>query len=383
KDVARCLQKMSISKNINSYPPNLIPSLREIVSRVIFKRSCSKDFDLICTEGAQSALAYCMLTFVNRGDEVIITDPGYFFFEPPILTAGGKIKRITLSKKNNFRIDIESLKKKITPRTKIIIICDPINPFGTIQTEDELREIIKIANKYNIIVLNNITHSFHRLNVNAEHSPMSSLRGANSKNVITIAGLSHGYGLAGLRIGFLGAHPEILKSVLSIKSALTRINTNLLTQYAAIAALKDKEYIHNCGNLLRKNFSFLKDIIYGIPALSFIIEPDYGFFACVDTSKIKASSQELTVALLKRHCAVYPSDGLGNTKASSYIRINFSTPHRKHFTWLKKALPEAIKEAETRKYGKAVIDFFKSVGTKRALKIIKDIESGESLKNKN
>jgi len=93
----------------------------------------------------------------------------------------------------------------------------------------------------------------------------------------------------------------------------------------------------------------------------------------LDTSRIKASCQELTIALFKRKCAVYPSDGLGDEKATSYLRINFSTPYKKHFKWLSEALPEAIKEAETGRYRKAVISFFKSVGAKGTEKIIRDI----------
>jgi len=375
RDSIRQLRSSSTAKNLTNYPPNIIPELKEISAKVVFKRECGKYFEIIATEGAQAALAYCILTFVNPKDEVIITDPGYFFLEPPIILAGGKVKRIPLSEKNNYRIDLESLKKQITKHTKVIIVCDPINPFGTVQEKKQLEGIVDIANKHNIIILNNITHSFHRISSSIKHYPMSALRKKDLRNVITISGLSHGYGLAGLRIGFLGGKPELLEAVLATKSALTRINISLPTQYAAIAALKDNRYIKRCDALLKINFLMLKEIINNVSPLSFVVEPEYGFFACIDTSKVKASCQELTVALLKRKCAVYSSDGLGNQKYTSYIRINFSTPHKKHFIWLQKALPEAIKEAETRKYRKAVVDFFRSVGTQRARKVIKELYS--------
>jgi aspartate/methionine/tyrosine aminotransferase len=375
KDVVSFIKKMTTIKNIFPYPPNIIPPLKKIAGKKIFKIKNQKNFEIICTEGAQSAIAYAVLTFINPNDEVIITDPGYFFFEPPIIMAGGVVKKIVLSEKNDYRIDIKSLKEKITSRTKMIIVCDPVNPFGTIQTKKELEQIINIADKHNIIVLNNITHSFHKLNNKAKHYPMSSIISGKKKNVITIAGLSHGYGLAGLRIGFLGGDPKLVGAVLSVKSAITRININLLMQYAALAALEDKKYFKKCSLLLKNNLSLLKSIIKSIPKLSFLVQPDYGYFCCIDTAKVKASSQELTIALLKRKCAVYPSDGLGSQKATSYIRINFSTPRKKHFIWLERALPEAIKEAETRKYKQAVIDHFKKLKTKRAVEIIRQIKS--------
>lgn len=373
ENVVNCLKKNTNSRNINFYPPNLILSLKRIAAESIFAKDCGRSFNIIGVEGAQAGMAYSIMAFVNPREEVIITDPGYFFLEPPVIMSGARIKRVKLSKKNNYRIDIESLRSKITRRTKMIIVCDPINPFGTIQTKEELKEIISIANRNNIIVVNNITHCFHQLNPEAKHYPMSALRGVDLRNVISVSGVSHGFGLAGLRVGFIAGNPRLLDSILAIKSAVTRININVLAQYAALEALKDRSYLKNCEAVLRGNFLLLKNIINGAFPLKIIIEPDYGFFACIDTSKIKASAQELTVALFKRRCAIYPSDGLGDNSPTSYIRINFSSTHNKHFKWLREALPAAIKEAESGIYRTEVINFFKSVGSARAKKIIKII----------
>ncbi len=373
KNVVNFLKKNTNSRNINFYPPNLIPSLKRIAAESIFAKDCGRSFNIIGVEGAQAGLAYSIMAFVNPQEEVIITDPGYFFLEPPVIMSGARIKRILLSKKNNYRIDIESLRSKITRRTKMIIVCDPINPFGTIQTKEELKEIINIANRNNIIVVNNITHCFHQLNPEIRHYPMSSLSGVDLRNVISVSGVSHGFGLAGLRVGFIAGNPGLLNSILAVKSALTRININVLMQYAALEALKDRNYLKNCEVILRGNLLLLKNIINETFPLKIIIEPDYGFFACIDTSKIKASAQELTVALFKRRCAIYPSDGLGDNSPTSYIRINFSSTHKKHFKWLREALPAAIKEAESGIYRTEVINFFKSVGSARAKKINKII----------
>ncbi len=81
----------------------------------------------------------------TQGDEVIITDPGYFHFESSILMAGGVPVRIPLSSENGFRMHPDDVSAHITPRTKVIIVCDPLNPFGTVQTKEELLSIIEIA----------------------------------------------------------------------------------------------------------------------------------------------------------------------------------------------------------------------------------------------
>jgi len=372
--VIKQLKRFIKKDDLQYYSPDLISSLRDLAAIRLFKQKRSSKFEVIGTEGAQASMAYTIATYVNPGDEVIITDPGYFFLEPPILLAGGKVKRLNILENSEYKMNASLLKSQISKKTKMIIICDPINPFGIVQTKKELTEIIDLAKKHNIIILNNITHSFHSLASKQKHYPMNILSNSRTSNIITVCGVSHSYGLAGLRIGFIGARQELLEPILLTKSALTRININLVAQHAVFYALSDSQFLKQCDVTLLRNFKFLEKIIDSNPKLSFMIKPTHGYFAAIDTSKIKASSQELTIALLKRKCALYPSDGLGNNKAASYLRLNFSSPDIKHFKWLEKALPQAITEAESGIYRKAVISHFKRVQTKRAERIIKTIE---------
>jgi aspartate/methionine/tyrosine aminotransferase len=373
--VLRVFRRSVTRRDLTYYPPNIVPELKTAAAETLFGRGCGKDFEVMATEGVQAAMAYAVLTFVNPGDEVIITDPGYFFLEPPVLAAGGSVRRVPLSPERGWRLDPAALEKALTKKTRAVIICDPLNPFGTVQTKVELEAIIDIANKRNLLIINNTTHGFHRLNPDARHYPMSALRHKDLRNVLTMAGLSHGFGLAGLRIGFLGGKPELVSAVLAVKSAITRINMNMPIQAAALAALRDRAYPGRCAGLLKRNWRLLEDVVSSEPRMRFMARPDYGFFACVDTSGIRASCQELTVALLKRRCAVYPGDGLGETAPVSYLRLNFSTPRLEHFHWLKEALPGAVKEAETGVYRGAVLDFFRSVGTPSAGRVIKLINA--------
>ena len=375
KKTAQEVRRSVSRENMTYYSPDLFLSLRNKVAVKMFHRKRGADFDVIGTEGAQAAMAYVIMTFINPGDEVIITDPGYFFFEPPVLVAGGKIKKFMLRKENGYRIVPQELKRMITGKTKLIIVCDPINPFGTVQTKTELNELLDIAKQKNILLLNNITHAFHTINPRIRQYSISELSQRYPKNVFTVSGVSHGFGLAGVRIGFLGGAPELLRPVFLLKSALTRINMSSLAQRAVLSALDDARYRRQTDTLLRNNFARLRTIVNSHARLSFCIEPSHGYYAAIDTSKIKASAQELTVALLKRRCAVYPPDGLGEVSATSYIRVNFSSPHKKHFDWLRRSLPEAIQEAESGIYRRAVVRFFQSIGTSRALKIAETIQA--------
>ncbi len=360
--------------NINPYSPDLINPLRDACA-LKFGRERSKDFEVIGVEGSQAGISYTLQTVINPGDEVIITDPGYFHFESSILMSGGVPVRIPLGPENGFRMSPDDVGAFITPKTKVIIVCDPLNPYGTIQTKEELIEIIEIARSHDIIVINDITHDTQRIDPDSQHYCMSSLfRDTNVDNVISTFSVSHGYGMAGVRIGFLGGHTEIIRACLITKTSLTRLNTNLVAQYGALAALNDKDYVKESEALIRKNYGLIKNIIDKTQGVTIPVEPKYGFSMIMDVSGTGVSAQELTVALFKHNIAVYPGDGLGNIGATTNIRLNISRPDMWAFEHFEACLPLAISEARSGIYRDSIIKFFESRNTERAQSIVKEIK---------
>jgi len=360
--------------NINPYSPDLINPLRDACA-LKFGRERSQDFEVIGVEGSQAGISYTLQTVINPGDEVIITDPGYFHFESSILMSGGVPVRIPLSFENGFRMHPDDVRAYITPKTKVIIVCDPLNPYGTVQTKEELLEIIEIARSHDIIVINDITHDTQRIDPESQHYCMSSLYNeTNVDNVISTFSVSHGYGMAGVRIGFLGGHTEIIRACLITKTSLTRLNTNLVAQYGALAALKDKDYVRRSESLIRRNYGLIKKIIDETKGVTIPVEPKYGFSMIMDVSGTGVSAQELTVALFKHNVAVYPGDGLGNIGATTNIRLNISRPDMWAFEHFETCLPLAISEASSGIYRDSIIKFFEDRNTERAQSIVKEIK---------
>jgi len=375
KSAIKAMCKHTTSEFINPYSPDLINPLREACARLKFKRERGKSFEVIGTEGAQAGVSYVLQTLVDPGDEVIITDPGYFHFESAILMAGGVTVRIPLSAGNNYRLNPEEVETVITSRTRIIIICDPINPFGTVQRKDELIEIVKMAQSRNIIIINDITHDTHRIDTKAAHYPIASLwRDTNVDNVCSTFSVSHGYGMASVRMGFLSGHPDLMRACLISKVALSRLNTNLVAQYGALAALNDQDYVNKSELKIRRNYAIIKDIIKKTKGLSIPVEPQYGFSMIVDVSGAGVTAQELTVSLFKRRVVVYPGDGLGNVGATDYLRLNISRPDKFAFEKLRDSLSEAIAEAKSGVYRKKIINFFEKKSTERAKWIVQKIK---------
>ena len=375
QQAVKVMRAHTTEEYINPYSPDLIKPLRDACAQIKFKRERSEQFEVIGTEGSQAGIAYALQTIIDPGDEVIITDPGYFHFEPAILMAGGVPVRIALGKQNGYRLRPDEVEQMITTRTKVVIVCDPINPFGTVQTKDELIALAGIAKKRNIMIIDDITHNTHRLDPNAVHYPMASLwQETNVDNVISTFSVSHGYGMAAVRLGFLAGHPDLMRACLMAKVALTRLNTNLIGQYGALAAIKDGNYVKKSEEIVRRNYSHIKETINHVPGVSIPVEPQYGFSMIIDVSETGVSAQELTVALFKHRVAVYPGDGLGDVGATEYIRLNISRPDIWAFEHFRKSLPEAISEAKTGIYRQKIIRFFEKKGTKRARRILSRIK---------
>lgn len=370
-------KESSTPENLAVYPPDCLPELKHLVATKKFGRELGEDFEVMGVEGAQGGIGYAYLTFLNPGDEVITIDPGYFHFVPAAESSSCKVVKIPLNESNNYRLNPEEVENAITEKTKMIVVCDPVNPFGTVQTKDELLKIADIARNKNIIILNNITHNTHKTNQESDHIPMASLHSSETPmdHVISISGTSKGYGMPALRVGFLAGHPALLRGAFLNKMEITKIHINYPGQFAAIEAMKDKNYVEKSTEIIRRNYAHIEETIKNIDGVEIPVKPDYGFCMIIDVSKTNTTAQEITVGLLKRGIAVTPGDGLGDLGATEYIRLNYSHPDIACFEDFRKALPEAIEEAKSGLYADGVVKFFEDIGSSRSEKIITAVKN--------
>lgn len=365
----------SLSADVwSGYPPDLSDELRSEVSEFKFGRPRDGDFDVLGTEGAQGAIGYAFLAFLNPGDEVLITDPGYMHFATAPRLAGATVRAIPLHAGNRFRLDPDEVAAAITPRTKLLVLCDPINPFGTVQSRQELVSILGICERRGVLVLSNITHSTHRLVHEVEHVAASSLSEVGTQHVLSVTGLSKGYSLAALRLGFLAGHPNLLRAAAQYRMEITGIHIHPLAQSVALAAFSDTDYVPACTKVLRRNFGHLRETIERSEGAQLVVEPEYGFSTCVDVTATGVSAQELTVGLFEQGICVLAGDALGEQCATRLIRLNFSQPTLDSLERLRHALPIAIRNARTRKYLSKIQAFYRSKRSHRARKILAQLE---------
>ncbi len=351
------------------YSPDLEAGLRDLFAEKLFDRPRDDDFEVIGTEGAQAGVGYSALACLNPGDEVIVSDPGYFHFVPALRLAGAEPVWVNLRAEDGWRLNPEVVAAAITPRTRMILVCDPLNPFGTVQTADELRALLEISEEHRVILLSDTTHAAHRVDPGARHHSLVALAAERpGATVLATSGLAHGYGLAGIRVGALGGPPELVRACLQVKIATVRLNTNAVAQIGAAAALVDDGHQRAGEEVIRANLARVR------AAVAPVIDPAYGFSCTLDVSNIGASAQELTVALCKRKVAVYPGDGLGEVGATTTIRVNLSDPDPDALERFVAVFGEAAAEAATGVWRDGVRRFFLDAGHERGRRIARRID---------
>ena len=364
------MRSAATGASLNQYTPDLIEPLREAAA-CSFGRSRDSDFEVVGTEGTQAAIALALMATVDPGDEVILSDPGYFHIPSAVLAAGGLPVAVPISARTGFRLDPDDVARAITPRTRAICLVDPVNPYGTVQTRDELTALAELADRHGLLLIHDVTHAPLAVDPDSRFASLPALE--LTDRAVAAMSVSHCYGMAGARIGFLGGPPGFVRGCLQLKAALTRLNTNLISQRGALAALRDDSYLARAERTIRANLAHLEDTLAGVPGVRLTVRPERGLACALDVSETGASAQELMVSLFARHVAVYPGDGLGETGASSTIRLNLSRPDPWAMEHLRAVLADAVAEAASGRWRSDVIALLERKGTERAARVAREI----------
>jgi aspartate/methionine/tyrosine aminotransferase len=266
-------------------------------------------------------------SFLQSGDEAIIFDPVDFLFRYSIETVGATAVPFAIPA-GTALVDFTSLEEIITPQTKMICLCNPLNPTGKVFSKEELISLGEIAIKHDLLILSDEIWS-DIIFKPAVFTSMASLDEEIRKRTITVTGFSKSYGLAGLRVGAImttnDQHFNIIYQ--SSMHQSTVHGTNILGQVAATAALNE------CGNWLKEFIEHLhkmRDIT--VASLNNIkgmqcIAPDGCYVAFANITETGLTSEEIHKHLFdKAKVAVVPGlkqwFGKG---AEGYIRLSFAT----------------------------------------------------------
>ncbi|MDK1473095.1 pyridoxal phosphate-dependent aminotransferase [Streptomyces sp. 549] len=220
----------------NQYPPGPgVPELRTAVTehqRRFYGLGFDSDTEVLVTAGATEAIAASMLALLEPGDEVIAFEPYYDSYAASIAMAGGRRVPLTL-RAPDFRPDLDELRAKITPRTRLLLLNSPHNPTGTVLTRDELAAIAELAVERDLLVVTD--EVYEHLVFDGEHIPLVSLPGMRDRTV-SISSAGKTFSFTGWKVGWVTGSAALVTAVRSAKQYLTYVSAGPF-QYAIAEAL--------------------------------------------------------------------------------------------------------------------------------------------------
>ncbi len=231
-------------RNIHLYPDGAGFALKSKLSEKFgLDRSC---FTL--GNGSSDILTFVLWAFVEEGDQVLTAVPTFVMYPIWTAVAHGTLVEVPLK---NWKFDLKAMAKKIGPRTRVIFLCNPNNPTGTIVTQPEFDAFMKHVPPRCVVVVDEAYVEF----VEDPVFPDSLACVREGKNVVVLRTFSKIVGLAGLRIGYGISTPQIADWLNRVRPPF---NTSTLAQAAAAAALDDEEHIARTKRIVRKGREYLR-----------------------------------------------------------------------------------------------------------------------------
>ncbi len=325
--------KRAIDENFTFYTPVAgYMSLRKAVSEKLLKENgvSYAPEQIVVSNGAKQALCNVILATINPGDEVIIPMPAWVSYVEMVKLAGGKTVEILADIQQDFKITPEQLEAAITPATRMILICSPSNPTGSIYSREELEGLVKVLAKYpDIMVL--ADEIYEHINFTGSFTSMASFPEIADRTII-INGVSKAYAMTGWRIGYCAAPQWLAKAVTKLQGQYTS-NASSIAQKAAEAAYTGSQ---DCIAEMNKAFERRRDLVVKlaseIPGLK-VNRPQGAFYLFPEVSaylgkttpdgKKIATSGDLAMYLLEAgHVATVDGGAFG---MEGYIRLSYAT----------------------------------------------------------
>lgn len=341
----------AIEENFTFYSP--VPgymSLRKAISEKLHREN-GLNFapeQIVVSGGAKQALCNAVLALVNPGDEVIIPTPAWVSYVEMVKLAEGVNVTVHAGLDQDFKITPAQLEAAITPRTRLMILCSPSNPTGSVYTKAELHGLVDVLAKHPEITVI-ADEIYEHINFTGEFTSLASFPEIADR-VVVINGVSKAYAMTGWRIGFMAAPLSIAKACSKLQGQYTS-GASSIAQKAAEAAYTGSQ---DCVETMRKAFERRRDLVVGlarkIPGIK-VNEPKGAFYLFPDVREfigrttpagyVLENSGDVAMYLLE-HAHVATVDGAAFC-SPGYIRLSYATSDdniREAMSRISKALGE-------------------------------------------
>ena len=257
--------------------------------------------------GADEIITFIAAAFIHPGDEALIPTPTFIRYETCVQMMGGKPIHVPL---NDWHLDLAALKEKLSERTKMIFICNPNNPTGTIIKRKELEEFMKHVPKHVIIVFD---EAYYEYVTDEDYPETLSYLKDDDRRIIILRTFSKIYGLAGLRIGY-GLTTVELADVL--KLVRPPFNASAIAQVSAAAALDDDEHVERSRSINSEGKKYITD---AFERLGITYAPSESNFIFFDSER---DGVEVFNTMLRKGVIIRPLTIDGKKR---YLRVSIGT----------------------------------------------------------
>lgn len=299
--------------------------LRESISKKLKEENnieVNPEREIVVTAGCKEAIFDTFLACLNPGDEVLIPEPWWASYPNIVKLLGAKPIPVPLKSENEFTLDPQEVQKRITPNSKMLVLCNPHNPTGSVLNSETIQSLAEICIRENLLVLSDEIYE-KIIYDDTAHISIGSLPKMKERTV-TINGFSKAYAMDGWRLGYAAGSEQIIDAILKSHQYTTAC-ANTFAQYGAIEAYgNSKDSFREMVTEFNKRRKFLVEQLNSIPGVS-CSNPKGTFYLFPSFHGYDMNSQELAMYLLqKAHVASVPGDVFG-ALGEGHIRISYST----------------------------------------------------------
>ena len=324
--------KKAIDDNYSRYSP--VPGYADLRKAIVEKLKHENGLDytvneVLVSNGAKQSVCNTVMALVNPGDEVIIPAPYWVSYPQMVKLAGGTPVIVEAGFEQNFKMTPEQLEAAITPKTRLLILCSPSNPTGSVYTKEELAGLAEVIKRHDdLFVL--ADEIYEHINYVGHHESIAQFPGMKERSII-VNGVSKAYAMTGWRIGYIAAPEWIVKGCNKLQGQYTSGPCSVSQKAAEFAYTQSQECVEQMRQAFERRRNLIVKLAQDIPGLevnvpqgAFYLFPKCSSFygKSYESTTINNSSDLALFLLEKGHVATVGGDAFGDPDC---FRMSYAT----------------------------------------------------------
>ena len=314
--------KKAIDENYSRYSP--VPGYPDLRKAIVAKLKNENNLDysvneVLVSNGAKQSVCNTIMALVNPGDEVIIPAPYWVSYPQMAKLAGGTPVIVEAGFDQNFKMTPGQLEAAITPKTRLIILCSPSNPTGSVYSKEELKGLADVINRHDdLFVL--ADEIYEHINYIGKHESIAQFEGMKERSII-VNGVSKAYAMTGWRIGYIAAPEWIVTGCNKLQGQYTSGPCSVSQKAAEFAYTQSQERVEQMRQAFERRRNLIVQLAKDIPGLevnvpegAFYLFPKCSsFYGKSNGDTVINNSSDLALYLLEKgHVATVGGDAFGD-----------------------------------------------------------------------